>query len=92
MNKFYRAGAHIQDWHSFTAHARLCCKLSGSEDEDEGVFVCLRLCVWFQIYMRDSPLGVYCSNEIQSRIRDQRMRRSESAFVVQTAEKIRKVF
>lgn len=39
---FYRAGAHIQDWHSFTAHARLCCKLSGSEDE--GVFVCLCVC------------------------------------------------
>lgn len=82
MNKTFRpilkAGIPSQPW---TAPTLLCYKLSGSEDEEACV------CVWFQIYMRESPLGVYLSNEIQSQIRDQRMRRPrfKSPFVVQAA-------
>ena len=85
MKKFFSAGAHVKDWHSFTASALLCYKLSCLEME--GVRVCV--CVCFQIYMRESPLGVYCGNEIQSQIRDQRIRR-KSPFVFPAAE-IRKL-
>lgn len=81
MNKFFGVGAQIKDWHSFTAPARLCYKLSGSEDE--GVCLCVRVRVCFQKYMRESPLGIYC-NEIQSQIRDQHMRcsRFKSPFLI----------
>lgn len=89
MNKFFWAHAHITNWHSFTAPALLCYRLSGSEAEGECVCLCVSVCVyvWLQIYMRESPLGICCSNEIQSQIRDEQMRqlRFKSPFLAQPA-------
>ena len=66
MNKVSWGNAHVTNWHSFTGSALLCHRLSRSEAE--GVCLCESVTVylWFQIYMREIPLEICLSNEIQS--------------------------
>lgn len=88
VNKLFWAFAHIKDWHSFIASARLCYKLSCSET----------VCVWvldgwcFKYIWRRVPLGF--SVLMRFSLGDQKMSHVLNhlmLFQLQTAGKIRKL-